>query len=80
MKLILTAVLNLKFDWMLPGETVSDDYRVTSKEIRKLHKRFFTLAQNRQDFAMRKRTEKKAERQKAREEPTVKPKMCPGSA
>lgn len=52
LKTILTAILNFEFDWMLCSEASKDasrigsfdadgNYKLTSREISHLHKRFF---------------------------------------
>lgn len=73
LKTILTAILNFEFDWMLCSEASKDaatigsfdtdgNYKLTSREISHLHKRFFQLVTNRQDYNMKKRAERKAEK------------------
>ena len=59
-KTTMTAILNFEFEWMLTNEsnpdsnligTVEEDksYKLSQKEVAKLHKKFYSLSQNRLD-------------------------------
>jgi len=59
-KTVLTAILNFEFDWMLMNDsnpdanligTVDEEnaYKLSQREIQKLHRKFHSLSQNRLD-------------------------------